>query len=509
MQHTRSNNSRNGKQQNQQAMHECRRQVGRSRCCPSPVASSSSPALMVFMAGAIFILSVMDRIQTTHSFESPATKRSSSSFKRDVSYSSPCGIPVSPAVPSSRLSPSARKKITQLSSTFPTFSKTRSNVLQRMFCDVASVSRNNLSRLRRHCCHFGSHFRLHAVAASSGSSANASGINQRKEEDGMFIPAKQDTGNYGVAIIQNNVPEKEKYQYPSFNDHTKHEEDSFNFNQLNDDEVDDGGDYRHNNSRQHRGDGRPWVLQRHHDFFLLRLPSFFYSTSWRTLLNTLVYLLIPMTFVVSLLQQQHPSSKRQSYSIYVLSCQNDKYYVGSTTNLTRRIHQHLSPGGGSSWTRTHKPLRLVQVYKNIPREYYLGKEAQVTAELMLSHGVNNVRGAMFSETREYSVEDIPALKGFLGHYNDVSYRQLGRWLYRELWLLQNKKEENEERMEAAQVQMQKMQVQFRTETTMTSTTTPPRFQSKYKRYDKCFCCGKLGHWARECPNRQVKVRVAS
>mmetsp|Transcript_25599 Transcript_25599/g.59062 ORF Transcript_25599/g.59062 Transcript_25599/m.59062 type:complete len:243 (-) Transcript_25599:504-1232(-) len=111
-------------------------------------------------------------------------------------------------------------------------------------------------------------------------------------------------------------------------------------------------------------------------------------------------------------------------TVYVLECENGKYYVGSTTNKKQRFKQHLMKRGGSKWTKEHKPIKVLKEYTRIPSAYVLGQEAKVTAELMLKHGVNNVRGAMFAKPRMYTLEDLDALTGFLGHYNELSYKEI-------------------------------------------------------------------------------------
>jgi predicted GIY-YIG superfamily endonuclease len=159
---------------------------------------------------------------------------------------------------------------------------------------------------------------------------------------------------------------------------------------------------------------------------------------------------------------------RRRYSIYVLECEHNKFYVGSTTNRKRRMKEHMSPRGGSKWTRIHKPKCMVQEYKRVPSQFYLGKEAQVTAELMLQHGINNVRGAMFSECRNYGTGDVSALTGFLGHYNNLDYNHVRNTL----------------------------DLQF--------SKSPRRIQRKQ---DGCFRCGKLGHWANECPEANSSKNI--
>jgi len=165
-------------------------------------------------------------------------------------------------------------------------------------------------------------------------------------------------------------------------------------------------------------------------------------------------------------------TRRKGFTIYVLECEHNKYYVGCTINMRRRAKEHFSKRGGSKWTKKHKPVRVVKEYRRVPEAYYLGKEAQVTAELMMEHGVNNVRGAMFAETRPYTLQDISALTGFLGHFNDLHYKEMGARLEKEL--------------KAAPPQPKRRRKKRR---------------KKAKRSDRCFYCGEMGHWAGNCPER--------
>lgn len=76
--------------------------------------------------------------------------------------------------------------------------------------------------------------------------------------------------------------------------------------------------------------------------------------------------------------------------LYVLELKNGKYYVGKTNNLQRRFQQHVD-GAGSVWTRKYSPLAIERsVIVDGPLH-----EDRVTKELMLKHGIDNVRGGSY------------------------------------------------------------------------------------------------------------------
>lgn len=47
-----------------------------------------------------------------------------------------------------------------------------------------------------------------------------------------------------------------------------------------------------------------------------------------------------------------------SYFVYMLLCRDGSYYLGSTNNVEKRFLAHQS-GNGASYTRSHKPIKVV------------------------------------------------------------------------------------------------------------------------------------------------------
>jgi len=76
--------------------------------------------------------------------------------------------------------------------------------------------------------------------------------------------------------------------------------------------------------------------------------------------------------------------------VYVLELENGKYYVGTTHNLQRRFQEHVD-GAGSVWTRKYAP---VAIERSVSVDGPL-HEDRVTKELMLKHGIDNVRGGSY------------------------------------------------------------------------------------------------------------------
>jgi hypothetical protein len=77
--------------------------------------------------------------------------------------------------------------------------------------------------------------------------------------------------------------------------------------------------------------------------------------------------------------------------IYVLQLQNDKYYVGKTTNPHFRFDNHFT-SNGTEWTRLHKPLKILELIPNCD-DY---DEEKYTYKYMDKCGIDNVRGGSYS-----------------------------------------------------------------------------------------------------------------
>jgi len=73
--------------------------------------------------------------------------------------------------------------------------------------------------------------------------------------------------------------------------------------------------------------------------------------------------------------------------VYTLKLEDNKYYVGTTTNLNYRYSQHLT-GTGANWTRLHKPIKIMSVEIGD-----MNLEKIKTLEYMEEFGFENVRGS--------------------------------------------------------------------------------------------------------------------
>jgi predicted GIY-YIG superfamily endonuclease len=79
-------------------------------------------------------------------------------------------------------------------------------------------------------------------------------------------------------------------------------------------------------------------------------------------------------------------------NIYVLKLQGGKYYVGKSLDVIGRYQQHVN-GQGSSWTKKHKPMSLLECKSDVsPFE-----EDKMVKEYMSKYGIDNVRGGSYTQ----------------------------------------------------------------------------------------------------------------
>jgi predicted GIY-YIG superfamily endonuclease len=83
--------------------------------------------------------------------------------------------------------------------------------------------------------------------------------------------------------------------------------------------------------------------------------------------------------------------KEDTEYVYVLRCEDNKYYVGYTKQIHKRMSQHFY-GKGSVWTKKYKPLEIIDI-----AEGNLEDEEATTYVIMLRHGWQNVRGSTWCQ----------------------------------------------------------------------------------------------------------------
>lgn len=65
--------------------------------------------------------------------------------------------------------------------------------------------------------------------------------------------------------------------------------------------------------------------------------------------------------------------KEKANYTYMLRCQDGSFYVGWTTQLTKRVEAH-NAGRGGKYTRSHRPVELVYYEKFETRQEAMSRE---------------------------------------------------------------------------------------------------------------------------------------
>lgn len=95
--------------------------------------------------------------------------------------------------------------------------------------------------------------------------------------------------------------------------------------------------------------------------------------------------------------EKHINSYTTTWAVYIVRCRDGSYYTGITTDLTRRITEHNSPGGGAKYTRPRRPVTLVYSESTNSRATAAHRENQIK-KLRLAQKVQLIGGKLEPKT---------------------------------------------------------------------------------------------------------------
>jgi hypothetical protein len=101
--------------------------------------------------------------------------------------------------------------------------------------------------------------------------------------------------------------------------------------------------------------------------------------------------------------------------IYTLLLEQEKYYIGKTSNPKFRLESHFN-SDGSEWTKIYKPIKILELIPDCD-EY---DEDKYTRKYMDKFGIDNVRGGSFCQI-SLSPEVISMLEKMKKTVNDECY----------------------------------------------------------------------------------------
>ena len=102
-------------------------------------------------------------------------------------------------------------------------------------------------------------------------------------------------------------------------------------------------------------------------------------------------------------------------NIYILRLKNEKYYVGRTHNINKRLIQHFECKG-SVWTSMYKPISVDKIIIDCDKF----DEDKYLFIYIKKYGIDNVRGGSFS-TITLTNSDKAFIQKIIDNNNDVCY----------------------------------------------------------------------------------------
>lgn len=181
-------------------------------------------------------------------------------------------------------------------------------------------------------------------------------------------------------------------------------------------------------------------------------------------------------------------------SLYILQLANGKYYVGKTTDVKRRIKEHMS-GHGSEWTKLYHPIKVLET-RHIKDQH---DENNTTKDLMKKYGVDNVRGGSYSQVilpsayKETIDAEIRGTNGTCfkcgkkGHFANICIEDIIEDIdevLEEVWECEYCDEEFNSRSACERHEK--------------SCGRQLDYVTASRSSGSCYRCGRKGHWAPDC-----------
>lgn len=101
--------------------------------------------------------------------------------------------------------------------------------------------------------------------------------------------------------------------------------------------------------------------------------------------------------------------------VYILKCENSKYYVGKTNNVEKRLEDHKN--GDVYWTKINKIIKVEEVVSNVD-DFDEDKYVKI---YMKKYGIENVRGGSYSQCK-IPKNKLSVLKMELNTSDDKCYK---------------------------------------------------------------------------------------